>query len=98
MWTLGNCSGIASRTFLLSMIILISFDRVGCRFARVGFTDRYLPRPQKTREQSRPSGLMRRADAATGLAVEVFVEQNVVAEMGIGLQLLVVAEHGAFAR
>ena len=38
-------------------------------------------------DQAGPAGLVRRADAAAGVAVEVLVEQDVVAEVRIGLQL-----------
>ena len=45
-------------------------------------------------DQGTPAGLMRGPQAATGIAVVVFVEQEVVLEVRIGLQLLVTAEDG----
>ena len=47
------------------------------------------------RDQSGPAGLVRGAAAAAIVAVEVFVEQDVVLEMGIGLKFFVVAENRA---
>src|SRR5918996_5950678 len=54
---------------------------------------------QELRDQAGPAGLMGRADAAARVAVEVLVEQYVVAEVRIALQLRVLAEprpHAAF--
>ena len=44
---------------------------------------------QQLGDQSGPAGLVRGAEAAPGVAVEIFVEQQVVAEMRVGLQLVV---------
>src|SRR5258707_1280177 len=49
------------------------------------------PRLQQLGHESRPSGLMRRADAAPRVAVEVLVEEDVVAEVRIVLHPRVVA-------
>ena len=46
-------------------------------------------------DQRAPAGLMRGAQPAAGVAVEVFVEQDVVLEVRIGLELVVVAEDRA---
>src|SRR5215471_5090084 len=46
-------------------------------------------------DQGAPAGLVRGAEPAAGVAVVVFVEQDVVLEMRIGLHLLVTAEDGA---
>src|SRR5579883_953511 len=46
-------------------------------------------------EQAGPSGLVAGADAAAVVAVEVFVEQDQVAPVGIGLELVEVAEYRA---
>ena len=47
--------------------------------------------------QARPPGLVRRSDAAAAIAVEVFVEEDVIPEMRVVSQLIVVAEHGTTA-
>src|SRR6516164_1702048 len=44
-------------------------------------------------DQGGPSGLMRGAHAASGIAVEVLVEQYVVAEVGVRLLDAIVTEH-----
>src|SRR5688500_5786124 len=49
------------------------------------------------RDQSRPAGLVVGAQARAGFAVEVFVEEEVVAEKGIGLRDLAAVEAGAAA-
>src|SRR6266508_1150912 len=46
------------------------------------------------RDQSGPAGLVRCATATAIVAVEVFMEQDVVLEMRISLKFLVGAEHG----
>src|SRR5687768_7169927 len=43
-------------------------------------------------DEARPAGLVRSTDAAAGVAVEVLVEEHVVAEMRVVLHLRVVAE------
>jgi len=48
---------------------------------------------QQHRNETCPAGLVRRAEALPGVAVEVFVEQDVVAEARIVLQQRYVAEH-----
>ena len=40
---------------------------------------------QQLRDQSGPAGLMRGADAAAGVAVKIFVEQHVIAEVRVVL-------------
>src|SRR5216684_4412365 len=40
-------------------------------------------RLKQRRDQTGPAGLVRRAEAAPGIAVEIFVEQHMVAEAGI---------------
>src|ERR1044071_2116468 len=52
-----------------------------------------LSRFQQLRDQSGPARLVRRADAATAVAAEVFEEQHVVAEVGILLHLRILTEH-----
>src|SRR5579862_2394505 len=47
--------------------------------------------------QSRPAGLMGGPDAAAAVAVEVFVEQDVIAEMRVALHARVVRIHRAGA-
>ena len=56
------------------------------------------PRLQELGDEAGPAGLMRRADAAAGVAVEVLVEQQVVAEVRVGLQLGALAERPAAGR
>src|SRR5262245_10748966 len=46
-------------------------------------------------DQRAPARLVRSAEPAAGVAVVVFMEQDVVLEMRIGLHLLVAAEDGA---
>src|ERR1700755_2449862 len=46
-------------------------------------------------DQSTPAGLVRRPQTAAGIAVVVFVEEEVVLEVRISLQLLITAEHRA---
>src|SRR5262245_58972311 len=50
-------------------------------------------RLQQLGDQAGPPGLMRRPDAAPGVAVEVLVKEQVVAEERVRLQLLLTAEH-----
>src|SRR5512139_929321 len=47
--------------------------------------------------QAGPAGLMARAQPGTAVAVEVLVEENVVAPVGIGLEFLRAAVDGASA-
>lgn len=54
-------------------------------------------RHEQLRDERRPPRLMRRTDASSGVAVKVFVERNVVAVMGIQLQLRLVAQHRPFS-
>ncbi len=49
-------------------------------------------------DQRRPAGLMGRAQAFSGFSVEVFVEGHQISEIRVGLQFLVVAQHGARSR
>src|SRR5688572_24674324 len=74
-WIAGSCSGITSRTDLLLVIMSMGVFRV-CGAKQVG-------------DEAGPAGLVARADAAAGVAVEVFVEEHVVAEMPVGLELVV---------
>ena len=46
-------------------------------------------------DQPAPAGLMRSAKPAAIVAIEIFVEQDVVLEMRIGLQLVGIAEDRA---
>ena len=46
-------------------------------------------------DQRAPARLVRSAESAAGITVVVFMEQDVVLEMRIGLHLLVAAEDGA---
>ena len=43
-----------------------------------------------------PTGLVRSANAASVVAVEIFVEENVIFEMGIGGEFVVIFERGTF--
>ena len=51
-------------------------------------------RHEQLRDEPGPARLMRRADAAAGVAMEVFVEQQVIAEMRVLLQARVMREYG----
>ena len=42
-----------------------------------------LGRPKQFRNQAGPAGLMRRAQSASAVAVEIFVKQNVILEMRV---------------
>ena len=53
------------------------------------------PRLKQFRHESSPAGLMRCADAAAVVAVEVFMEKNVVFEVRVGRELGVILEHRA---
>ena len=53
--------------------------------------------PEQAGNQSRPAGLVRRSNAASSVAVKVFVEQNVVFEMRIGRKLGMIFQHGPLA-
>ncbi len=55
------------------------------------------PRHQELRDQPGPPRLVRRPGAAAVVAVEEFVERNVVAVIGIRLQLRVLAQDRAVA-
>src|SRR5207244_13428529 len=55
---------------------------------------RHLARLQQFRYQACPAGLMRRTDTAPGVAIEIFVEQEVFAEMGIGGKLGILSKDG----
>src|SRR4051794_41675342 len=48
---------------------------------------------EEVRDQPGPAGLVRGADAAAGVAVEVLEEEQVVPEVRVVLQLRVAAEH-----
>ena len=50
-------------------------------------------RLEKQRDQTGPSGLMGRADAASAITVEILIKQDVVAEVGVPLLDAAVAEH-----
>src|SRR5262245_21364906 len=52
---------------------------------------------QQLSDQRRPACLMARPDAGSVVAVEVFVERNVVAEVRIGLEFFRPAEHRTVA-
>ena len=54
-------------------------------------------RHQELRDQPSPTGLMGRADAAAGVAVEILVEQQVIAEIWIPLHARVMAEYRPLA-
>src|SRR5690349_18471508 len=77
----GRSSGMTSRTDLLLMIIWVP----GVCGGKQGGDER------------RPSGLVSGTDAATVMAVDVFVEENVISETRVRLQLLVVCEDGPAA-
>ena len=47
--------------------------------------------------QARPSSLVGRSNTAAAIAVEVFVEKDVIPEVRIVRELIVVAEHGTAA-
>ena len=53
-------------------------------------------RVEEFRDESRPSCLMRCADASTGVAVKVLVEEHEVSEVRIAGQLGVISEDGPF--
>ena len=46
-----------------------------------------LARLQELGDQAGPAGLVRGAHAAAGVAVEIFVEQDVILEMRVGLRV-----------
>ena len=50
-------------------------------------------RLQEPRDQSRPAGLMSGAEAMPGLAVEVFMEQEVITELRVTLYFIPAAKH-----
>ena len=52
---------------------------------------------QQLGDQSRPAGLMRGADASPRIAVEIFVEWDVVPEMHVRLEFLIGSKHGPAA-
>src|SRR5436190_744051 len=54
----------------------------------------FAARLQEFGHEARPAGLVRGADTAAVVAVEVFVEPEIVAEVRIGLQLELLAEYG----
>ena len=54
-------------------------------------------RHQQLRDEAGPARLMRGTDAAAGVAVEVFVEEHVIAKMRVLLQSRVMCEHRAVA-
>ena len=57
----------------------------------------FIARLKKLRDQSRPAGLVARADAAAGVAVEIFVEKHVVLEVRIGGKLGMILQRGALS-
>ncbi len=57
----------------------------------------FAPGPEQFGDQAGPAGLMRRADAAAGVAVKVFVEQNVILEMRVRRELRMIFQHGPLA-
>src|SRR5437764_1499324 len=69
------------------------------RLSRRGFRRRDLSHifmhelADQVRYQPGPTGLVRGAAAPAVVAVKVFMEQDVVLEMGIGLKFFVAAEH-----
>src|SRR5262245_13395862 len=68
------------------------------RHRRALFDERFLAaRHQQFRDQTSPAGLVRSAEADARVTVKIFVEQDVVAEIGVALQLVVVAVHRAAA-
>jgi hypothetical protein len=56
-----------------------------------------LIRLEKVRNQSGPARLVRCSDAAAVLAVEILVEKNVIAKIGVILHLVAVVENWAAA-
>src|SRR5688572_24394112 len=82
VWICGNCSGITSRTDLLSIIMFM---------VRTGPV---LPGEQELGDEAGPARLVRCTDAAPGVAVEIFMKENVVAEVRVARELLVGREHG----
>ena len=59
--------------------------------------DSLRPRLKQLRDKSGPPGLVRRADASSGVAVKVLVKQHVVSEVRVVLQASIVPEHRALA-
>ena len=53
------------------------------------------PRLKEFGNEPGPAGLMRSADAAAVVAVEILVKEHVIAEMRIGLQFVAIAEDGS---
>src|SRR5207302_653153 len=51
------------------------------------------PRHEELGDQAGPTRLVGSADAPPGVAVKIFVEQNVIPEMRVAVQLRMVAEH-----
>src|SRR5262249_35678930 len=66
---------------------------LGCPGSALARGDVGPPRLQQLGDQPRPTGLVHGPDAAAGVAVEVLVERDVIAEVWVGLQLGVVAVH-----
>src|SRR4051812_17687478 len=60
------------------------------RFRRA---DCVILRLNKLRDQACPAGLMRSADTTAIVAVETFVEQDIVAKMRVGCQFWMILEH-----
>src|SRR5208337_461233 len=56
-----------------------------------------LARLQQFGDQSGPTGLMRGADAAAGVAVKILVEQHMIAEVLVMLQAWILRVDGALA-
>ena len=52
-----------------------------------------MPWLNQLRDEAGPTGLMRRADAASVVAMEIFVKQEVIAKMGIACELRMIVEH-----
>src|ERR1051325_2675175 len=55
----------------------------------------FVPPHQQRRDQPRPAGLVRCTDPGAVVAVEVFVEKNVITEVRVALQTRIVAVDGA---
>lgn len=72
------------------------FRRLWSHFTAFLFM-RMIVRRNHRRNQPRPSGLMTGADAAAGIAVEVFVEQHVVLKQRIDLAPRMVIENWSLA-
>src|SRR5215472_17198806 len=65
------------------------FDRNARPVSNVWFAlSRFAALLQQFCRQAGPPGLMTGSDAGTTIAVEIFVEKNQVAEVGVGLKLL----------